>query len=634
MEKYIINTDLINAYLNNTLSIPERQVFENRLKTDVELKQLYNEQLAILEGINRFGIKAEIDIAKQGYVRGKWMKYFGFSVGVVLILVVAFNLFLKAEDAEIVTPIKTESNEAQRDSVVVEMNSEEKKASEVIEKAEISNKIIGKKNEIAKSQKVTSNDVSSEEVIKKKPVSKTKMLVKTKEAIQKTKPEPITLELKSFFKSNKKTPQIIEVNTEKDFTVTCKEGTTLTILAKSFVDAKTGKLARGKINLEVTEYYKLSEMLLGNLTTKSDDKQLETGGMLYLNANKKGQKLKLKTGRRIQMAFNNKGKENMQLFSGEENSEGVNWKLENQIQNNLTSIKTVAIVDLIEEDVTIDFRHIEEVPIYPGCENINNTERRQCMNDAINKLVARKFNLEIAENLGLTGTQRIYSNFEIDKDGNIGKINVRAPKKELGEEAIKVLELIPQLTPGRQKGKLIKTTYNLVFTIALEGETLNSNSSVTVKSDKKFTETFEKRLDSIKSSNGLIGTISNNDIERYAFGTTQLGWINCDRFVRSKKQKVKFKLKIKDAQGANVKLIFKSVSSILPSKKFADEFDFGNIPIDEDVIVIAIKKNKDKLFLAKKETTTTKGNPNLDLDFKEVTVQQLKKELESLNESF
>ena len=630
MEKYIENTDLINAYLNNTLSRSERQNFENRLKTDSEFKQIYNEQLDILEGINRVGLKAEINTAKQSYVRGKLMKYIGVSVVVVLVSVLVFNLFSKAEDAEIVTPIKTESIEAQRDSVVVEMNSEENKASEVIEKAEISNKIIGKRNEIATSQKVTRNDVSNEEVIKEKPVSETKMLVKTEEAIQKTKPEPITLELKSFFKSNKKAPQIIEVNTEKEFIVTCKEGTILTIPAKSFVDAKTGKLARGKINLEVTEYYKLSDMLLGNLTTKADDEQLETGGMLYLDANKKGKKLKLKSGRRIQIAFNNKGKKNMQLFSGVERSEGVNWKLEPkkedeaQLKNN--------DIEIIEH-VEVSYAVIEEVPIYPGCENGTNDDRRQCMSDAINSLVKRNFNVDLAQDLGLTGRQRIYARFQIDKKGNIGIVNVRTSVKELGDETIRILELIPQLIPGKQKGIPVRTTYDLPFTIELEGVTVDSNNSITVKSDSEFTQAFEKQVDSIKTLTGFLPTVSTDEIQRYVFGTLNLGWINCDRFVKSKKGRVKFKIKIKDPQGTNVKMVFKSMSSILPSKKFTDEFDFGNIPIDEDVIIIAIKKTKDKLFLAKKETTI-KANPKLNLDFKEVTLQQLKKELESLNNSF
>ena len=476
-------------------------------------------------------------------------------------------------------------------------------------------------DEIATSRKATRNDVSIEEVVNKEAVSKEKSLVKIDEVSQKTKPEPMATELKAFFKLNKKQPQIIEVNTEKEFTVTCKEGTILTIPAKSFVDANTGKLARGKINLEVTEYYKLSDMLLANLTTKADGKQLETGGMLYLDANKKDEKLKLKPGRKIQIVFNNKGKKRMQLFSGEENSEGVNWKLQTEKNGS------------IEEDVEVDFSTIEIVPTYPGCENLSNNDKRKCMNDAINKIVSRKFDMEIAENLGLKGKHKIVIDFRIDKKGNVGEVNARASRKEVADEAVRVIEFLPQFIPGKQRGKPVRTRYSLVFNIQLEGKNTESSSVVFVKSDKNFIETFEKRLDSIESSNGILGTISNDHIARYAFATTKLGWINCDRFVNSKKQKVKFKLKIKDPNGTNVKMVFKSMSSILPSKKFADEFDFGLLPIDEEVIVIAIKKTKDKLYLAKKEMQT-KRNPDLKLDFKEVTIQELKMELENLNSSF
>lgn len=678
MKNYIENIGLINAYLDKMLSKTERLSFENRLKNDAEFKQLYREQLAILEGVNRVGLKVEINAAKQSYVRAKWMRYVGVSVGVVLVSALIYSLIFKSETSQITEStnsiIKTVS-----DSIILEKTLENKakeivlpeklvdsvkkrftvvkRIVETIEDKELTKAYGGVKymrevetledlgrftrqefNEFfpeLKHLKSKRDTVFIESRINKAKYGYEEVAIKNN---LNSKNEAKELkaadnELITFFKTVKKTPQIIEVNTEKDFKVTCREGTILTIPAKSFVDVKTGKLARGKINLEVIEYYKLSDMLLGNLTTKSDDKQLETGGMLCLEANKRGTRLKLKPGRKIQMIFNNKGKTNMQLFSGEENDEGVNWKLENKAEDNSLSIKDVPVVKLMEEDVTVHFQSIEYVPIYPGCESENNNDRRKCMSDAVDKLVKRKFNTSIAENLSLSGKQRIYSSFEIDEKGNIGKISVRAPAKQLGDETIRILELIPQLVPGKQNNKPVKTSYNLVFTITLEGETVSSNNSVTVKSDRRFTESFEKRVDSIKATNGILATISNNDIQRYSFSSSNLGWINCDRFVNSKKSKVKFKLKIKDTKGTNVKLVFKNISSILPSKKNADEFDFGNIPIDEEVVVIAIKKTKDKLFLAKEETTI-KAKPKLNLEFKEVSIQELKKELENLSDSF
>ncbi|WP_055436407.1 hypothetical protein [Lacinutrix algicola] len=95
MEKYI---DLINGYLNNTLSGNERKNFENRLETDSEFKEIYNEQVAILEGVKRIGLKAEINAVKQNYIRGKWKKYLGVSIGAIIVSVLVFNFFSGKED--------------------------------------------------------------------------------------------------------------------------------------------------------------------------------------------------------------------------------------------------------------------------------------------------------------------------------------------------------------------------------------------------------------------------------------------------------------------------------------------------------------------------------------------------------
>merc|ERR1712108_100530 len=61
-----------------------------------------------------------------------------------------------------------------------------------------------------------------------------------------------------------------------------------------------------------------------------------------------------------------------------------------------------------EEDIEVPFAVIENVPIFPGCENEKgNNAKKQCMSDKIAKFVNRKFNTELAADLGLSGKQRI-----------------------------------------------------------------------------------------------------------------------------------------------------------------------------------------------------------------------------------
>jgi len=633
MENYTDIIDLLNAYINKTLTEAERLAFENRLQTDTEFNSLYTEQVTIIEGIKRVELTREIQAAKQSHIRAKWMKYIGVSFGVILISLVVYSFIFKTETPQVTIPQNNNEIEIVSDSIEVEKPLEEKiKEETIIKETEIetvSNETINAKvvKEVNKSivEKKALDDIISEE----KPISK----AEEKQVILES--EPITPDLKTFFKSVKKAPQIIEVNTEKDFTVTCKEGTKLTIPAKSFVEVKTGKLARGIINLEVTEYYKLSDMLLANLSTKSDDKQLETGGMLYLDANKKGKKLKLKSGKRIKMTFVNKGKKDMQLFTGVENNEGVNWKLEDQLNTIIPKKKRKPVRfndPIIEEDVEVAFNVIDEVPVFQKCsEKEDNYARRDCMNNAILKYVESKFNTSIAESLGITGANDVNTFFEIGKDGTIGEVRVRASNVELGNEMIRVIESMPKFIPGKQNGRAVKTTYYLPFEITFKGITVRQQL-VTVKNDRKFINKVKSQLDSTGSAT-LNTVIATDDIARYAFATSKLGWINCDRFARTTSQKIKYKLKFKDSKGANVKMVFKSISSILPSSKRNDNFEFGWVPKDEDVVLIAIKQKDNKFYLGKKDIKTSRVLKQ-DIDFKEVTIQELKQELQALNNSF
>ncbi|WP_179009577.1 energy transducer TonB [Winogradskyella forsetii] len=437
----------------------------------------------------------------------------------------------------------------------------------------------------------------------------------------------------SFFKSNYKAPQKITVNTEEDFKITLKEGTIISIPENAFIVEKTNKEVSGNIELNITEYYKLSDILLANLSTKSNDRILETGGMLYIEANKNGLKLKLNPQAEINIIFNNSGKTNMQLFNGEKNTDGINWRL------NSTEVTTseVTLIDELTgsiENTTLSFHAIEQVPIFPGCENGTNEEQKKCFTDTITKIINRKFNVDISENLNLSGKQRIDSSFEIDEEGNIVNILARANSKELAEEAIRVIETFPKVTPGFQKAKPVVVKYSLPIYFEVRDNLNTSRKRIgaemdstiyIARSDKKFAESFE--------SSKNVKNIKERDIDRYTFAVSQLGWINCDRFVNSRKSKIKYKVKIKDAEGANVKMVFKSLSSILTSNNIHGKYSFGEIPLDEDVILFAIKKRGNKLFLGLKELTIVTTS-ELDLEFKEVSIEELKAELKKFNQIF
>ncbi len=136
-----------------------------------------------------------------------------------------------------------------------------------------------------------------------------------------------------------------------------------------------------------------------------------------------------------------------------------------------TSGKVLAPEDVnvyIPEEV-VDIIGVEQVPIYPGCEGLStNKERRKCLSDKIGRLISRKFNSDIASDLGLRGKQRIDVQFKIDKTGYVTEIKARAPHDKLEREAIKVIHKIPQMIPGKQRDNNIAVIYRLPIVLQVQ----------------------------------------------------------------------------------------------------------------------------------------------------------------------
>ena len=150
---------------------------------------------------------------------------------------------------------------------------------------------------------------------------------------------------------------------------------------------------------------------------------------------------------------------------------------ESPIENVITELPSDSspspsdIVDVIEPpiDDPVFFTAVEQVPIYPGCEGLStNAEFRECMSQKIAKLISRKFDGDLAAELGLSGRQNIYVQFKIDKIGNVVDIKARAPHDKLEREAIKVVGKIPQMTPGKQRDKNVEVMYMLPIRLQVQ----------------------------------------------------------------------------------------------------------------------------------------------------------------------
>ena len=119
------------------------------------------------------------------------------------------------------------------------------------------------------------------------------------------------------------------------------------------------------------------------------------------------------------------------------------------------------VIEEVEEDIEVPFAVIENVPVFPGCEGGDNNAKKRCMSKKISDFVNKKFNTDLASDLGLSGRQRINVIFKIDKTGSIVGVRARAPHPGLEKEASRVINMLPKMKPGKQRGKAVTVPYSL-----------------------------------------------------------------------------------------------------------------------------------------------------------------------------
>ena len=120
-----------------------------------------------------------------------------------------------------------------------------------------------------------------------------------------------------------------------------------------------------------------------------------------------------------------------------------------------------------EIDMDIPFAIIEDVPLFPGCERVAKSKRRDCFQEQMNKHIVKNFRYpEIAQEMGIQG--RVFVQFMIGKDGSISGIRTRGPDKNLEKEANRIISKLPKMTPGKQRGRAVRVPFSIPIQFKLQ----------------------------------------------------------------------------------------------------------------------------------------------------------------------
>ena len=111
-----------------------------------------------------------------------------------------------------------------------------------------------------------------------------------------------------------------------------------------------------------------------------------------------------------------------------------------------------------EPEIEVPFTIIEDKPMFEACKNQPKDKQFQCFKENLDKHVSKNFVYPPAAlEMGIQG--KVNVSFRINTDGSITILGVRGTDKLLEAEARRIIEKLPKLIPGRQRGKPTPVTF-------------------------------------------------------------------------------------------------------------------------------------------------------------------------------
>lgn len=151
----------------------------------------------------------------------------------------------------------------------------------------------------------------------------------------------------------------------------------------------------------------------------------------------------------------------------EDDTEVIETEIQSTEPDPDTKILEVSDLEVVEDEPEPDVNWItiEEVPIFPGCEN--ETDKRACFAKMIQQHIGKVFRYpEQEQELGIQG--RVNVIFDIKKDGTIGNIRKRGPNGNLENEAARIIGKLPKMIPGKQRDQNVKVSFAIPITFKLQ----------------------------------------------------------------------------------------------------------------------------------------------------------------------
>jgi len=391
--------------------------------------------------------------------------------------------------------------------------------------------------------------------------------------------------------------QTFEIDNSKEQVITCRQGTQVHIPAGAF--------GNKRVTINISEYYQPGEIFAANLTTHCNKAPIETAGMINITAESNG--TPVESSKALEYKFPRKNKStDFKFFEGVwDSSFNINWVLNKPAQPAPANLKPTGPV---QESNSLTSEIVE-----PSDSDYILYKARYTANLS-DKAVARFFEqlVSIDRTLYDGCLQNASADISISSDGRITgvKDNYTNQKTECD---VAVQRYIWTCLPKRFSPYTSDTYIHLDFYTTGSDTTYNNAVSALYASNAAAMREAQAKYEG----------------DNIVLTSTNLGWINCDRFLTGTKIA---RYTVETDPDASVRLVMKKYKSFFGTQYFVDikgrdkaparRFCFENIPGDEDIVLISTKKVDGQIYLAIESTKTSQATFT-KFNYKAVTQDEL-----------
>lgn len=129
-------------------------------------------------------------------------------------------------------------------------------------------------------------------------------------------------------------------------------------------------------------------------------------------------------------------------------------------------LRNLLPIHKVEEEQIISFNTVDEIPMFTTCSETL-TDKVDCFNYEMQKhiLTTLVYPNKALKN-GVEG--EVYLSFVINEVGKITNVEAKGVSEVLKEEAVRIVSLLPNFYPGKQKGAPVKVQYSFPINFTLD----------------------------------------------------------------------------------------------------------------------------------------------------------------------